>query len=478
MLGPTDLLPTIRLFGGFVFLEEMASLSCEGATVVDNIAGDQGGAIYARQARWVNSSCDLIGNVAPVGAAAYLTKTVEAVNFENHSITHSLAGGESAVYVTETSLSAKEVDFQSDAGLQGTSTGPAVHLANATLVAERCIFRGWAGDTVILNPAATGSLGLDSCDFSQSSAAMMVSSPNSDAAIRNAFVGDLTIENAAVVDGALVLVDRALACDDPGVCGDGGCVDSALGVLCECLEGADCLRDGGALSVTLETPAPEVTFYPESVEFELLVSAAVEGTTSVIWELEFETDNLTIQALPSSGILPPGENVTVTVTGSSLRQDVAGEQKVHVTVSSVGSDTSDSISAVANFFLCREFEYAVPVEDGEVTCEQCVVLSGAEGVDCEDPGATLATLPIREGYWRSSNESLEIHSCLHSDACTGAARVSSSDDYCQEGYTGPCEQLLSCFVGACSRLLACITALAEHHACRWIVGACSRLLAF
>lgn len=435
----------------------MASLSCEGATVVGNVAGDQGGAIYAREAQWVNSSCDLIGNVAPVGAAVYLTKVLQAVNFENHSITHSLAGGESAVYAAETSVFAKEVDFQSDAGLEETSSGPAVQLANASLVAEGCIFRGWAGDTVLLNPDVNGSLVLDSCDFSQSSAALMVSSPSSDATIRNAFVGDLTIENAAVVDGELVLVDRALSCD-AGACGIWDCVDSALGVLCECLAGGGCLRGGGALSVELKTPPPDVTYYPDSVEFKLLISAAGEGTTSVIWELAFETDNLTIQALPSSGILPPGEGVAVNVTAVSSRQDVAGEQKIQFNVSSVGSDTSDSISVKGNFYFCRAFEYAVPVPvgDGDVTCEPCAVLSGAEGVDCELAGATLAALPIKQGYWRSSTASLEIHSCLHSDACAGATRVSSSDDYCQEGYSGPCEfnRIRTIYVGGFSRLLA------------------------
>lgn len=438
---PTLLLPASRFYGGFVFLEEQASLSCEGAVVLGNSAGDQGGGIYARDAKWVNSTCDLIGNRAPVGAAAYLTHTVQAANFENHSITDSLAVGGSAVYAAETSVFAKEVDFQSDAGLQEVSFGRAVQLEGvATLVAKGCVFGGWVGDVVVQSASPmNGSLVLDSCDFSKSSAAMMVSSPNSDAEIRNAFVGDLTIENADIVDGAFVLVDRAISCDDPGACGVGGCVDSVLGVLCECLEGGDCLRDGDTLSVELKTLPPSVTYYPDSVEFELLISAAVEGTTSAIWELVFEADSLTIQALPSSGVLPPGKDVTVNVTGSPLREDVGGKQEIRFEVSSVSSGTSDSTTVGANFYLCRSFEYAMPEDDGGITCEQCVVISGAEGVDCELPGATLASLPIRPGFWRSSSESLVVHSCLHFAACTGATRVSSSDDYCQEGYTGPCE---------------------------------------
>ena len=69
-------LPTVslRFYGGFVFVEDEATLTCEGATITGNHAGDQGGGVYARQATWLNSSCDLIANEAPQGAAIYLTK--------------------------------------------------------------------------------------------------------------------------------------------------------------------------------------------------------------------------------------------------------------------------------------------------------------------------------------------------------------------------------------------------------------------
>lgn len=439
--GPPNLVSAPRFYGGFVFLEERASLSCQGATVIDNTAGDQGGAIYARDANWVHSSCDLIGNGAPQGSAVYLTSTFQVAHFEKHTITDGSAAGVSMVYAVETSIFAEEVAFQSDADLQDVSSGPAVQLeSNSTLVANGCIFSGWTGDVVVqsTNPTS-GSLVLDSCDFSPSSATMMVSSPNSDAEIRNAFVGNLTVENAAVVNGTFFLVDRTITCDDPGACGAGGCVGSALGVLCECLEGGECVDGGGALSVMLETPPPNVTYYPDSVDFELQISAAVEGTTSAIWVLTVEAENLTVQMLPSSGILPPGEDVTVNVIGSPMQQDVGGEQEFRFVVSSVSSGTSDSITVGADFYVCRAFEYATVDDDGDFTCEQCVVLSGAEGVDCELPGATLGSLPIRRGYWRSSNESLVIHSCLHFSACAGATRVLSSDDYCQEGYSGPCK---------------------------------------
>lgn len=284
----------------------MASLVCEGATIQDNYATDQGGAIYARDATWVNSSCNLIGNGAPQGAAAYLTHTIGAATFKNHDLADNFVSGGSVLYVTESSvvmtgvnfrdnvasggftvyvadssIITKEVTFQDNLGfglsmlsairssviarnakfqpgvaLQGGSGIRAFQLDEfSTLVAENCTFGGWLGDTVIhyVNPGA-GSLVLNSCDFTESSPVMVVMSPYSNAEIRNAVVSFRNIRNAGTVNDSLVLVDRALECSDSNACRPEGCVDSVLGVMCECIEDGACLDGGGALSISLDTP--------------------------------------------------------------------------------------------------------------------------------------------------------------------------------------------------------------------------------
>lgn len=48
---------------------------------------------------------------------------------------------------------------------------------------------------------------------------------------------------------------------------------------------------------------------------------------------------------------------------------------------------------------------------------------------------TVEDLELREGYWRSSNTSLDIFECINQDACVGG----SGPDYCAKGYTGTCE---------------------------------------
>ena len=141
-----------------------------------------------------NSSCDLISNKSPQGAAIYLT-TMHRAKFEHHSVINSLASSGSVVYVAARAVVASGVTLESRVGLQDYSYNRAVQSSdNATFDADRCVFDGWLGDDVIFNAnSANGSLVLDSCDFSGSSAVLAVDSPNSEADIRNAVVSSSTI---------------------------------------------------------------------------------------------------------------------------------------------------------------------------------------------------------------------------------------------------------------------------------------------
>lgn len=73
-----------RFYGGFMLLGGEASITCEGDTKTGNYAGEQGGGVYAQQAEWVDSSCDLIANESPKGAAIYLTNMKSAM-FEDYT---------------------------------------------------------------------------------------------------------------------------------------------------------------------------------------------------------------------------------------------------------------------------------------------------------------------------------------------------------------------------------------------------------
>lgn len=440
-----------RFFGGFAFVHEGASLTCSEVTIRENLAGDQGGAFYGRASSWVNSSCDLIGNESPQGAALYLTGA-KGVTLNNHSVTENLAYSGSVLYLTDSSVVATGVMFESGVDLQEDSSNRAVQSdSTSELILTDCAFDGWRGDTIVYHRNSNaGSLWLDSCEFRSIFASMAVFSLNSDAKIRNAVVDDCTYAHGSRLNNSLTLVNRALDCTNQDICGPGACVDSALGVLCECLDASTCLNDGGggALSIGLKTPPESETYSPDPVYFELVVSSEGDGTSYAIWDLEFEAVDLELLVAPSSGIFPTGRNVTVAVTGTPAGQDVGGDLTSRFSLASVGSSTAGrnstegvNLAVELTFYLCSAFEFAVPLvnDTSGVSCQQCVSIEGGEGVRCDSPGATLASLPIREGYWRASQDSVIVHECFNSDACAGATQVSSSDDYCQDGYQGPCE---------------------------------------
>lgn len=121
----------------------------------------------------------------------------------------------------------------------------------------------------------------------------------------------------------------------------------------------------------------------------------------------------------------------------------SGSDKGTRASSTTGGATTHTLMVTVPFYFGGLFEYVSQAEgdygDGSNECFQRSDIQGAEGVDCEQTGATLASLKIRKGYWRSSNKSLVVHSCGHKEACVGAMQISSSDDYCADGYKGPCE---------------------------------------
>lgn len=442
-------LPFHRFFGGSLYVDGLTNFTCEGATFRGNHAGDQGGGVYARHTIYVNNSCDFIDNESPQGAALYIA-SAESVALEDHDIADKVAYSRGVVYVASSFVSASRVTFKSSATFEEGSPNRAVQSERkSTLMFKECVFDGWLGDTVINheNPKPE-SLALESCDFGRSSPIMAVSSLTSDAKIRNAIVGDLTFANAGRLNYSKPLVDQALNCNSPNICGPGKCVDSTLGVLCECLDADTCLSDFGELSVDVKTHPASETYSPDPVSFELLVSLKGDGTEYAIWNLMFEAEDIKLDVVPSSGILPAGGNVTVVVTGTVATQDMGGNLTSNFILTSAGRNNSSSNAAMrtlavnSTYYLCLAHQFAEPgnADNKSFVCKSCFEIGDeGEGVNCDNAGVTLVSLPIREGYWRSSNMSQAVHKCGHSGACIAATDILSSDGYCANGYRGPCE---------------------------------------
>lgn len=82
----------------------------------------------------------------------------------------------------------------------------------------------------------------------------------------------------------------------------------------------------------------------------------------------------------------------------------------------------------------------------QTLCDECIFdqpnqVPVCEGVmdhsNSSGGNVTLETISIQPGYWRATVSSTDILECYNGDACLGG--VSGTDDYCLEGYEGPCE---------------------------------------
>ncbi|CAM9421055.1 unnamed protein product [Choristocarpus tenellus] len=445
-----------RFFGGFLFLEEQASVNCTNTVVEGSLSGDQGGGLYARDATFIYWACDLIANDAPQGADMYLTQ-VREVNMVDSRIDHlSTTRSSNAVDITGSHVVANGVKL---AGSVASGTDIAVQMdASSSFLAMDCVFNGWQGDSILQNDG--GELVLEGCDFSGSAAKAAVSSVST-AVIRNAVVGDQTFEMAT---NNMALVDNALTCSDSQSCSPGVCLDGELGVYCQCyaslVTGKEVCMDGGGNITMWVSKAPDVvTYWPAMVEFTLAVHAQ-GGSEPVLWNISTSSSDFNISLYPSSGMLPPGSSVSVRVEALP-GLEMGGNLTTSFTAEGFAPRTTASVDVLATYFLCRAFEYAdfrvqsvtdlpgIPSsepegefeteEENEVECTQCAEIEGADGVDCSTPGATLKGLPLKDGYWRATTQSLVVRECVNSDSCVGGTLVVDSDEYCASGYLGPCE---------------------------------------
>ncbi|GMH71215.1 hypothetical protein TL16_g05594 [Triparma laevis f. inornata] len=68
-------------------------------------------------------------------------------------------------------------------------------------------------------------------------------------------------------------------------------------------------------------------------------------------------------------------------------------------------------------------------------CEDPDIGLNSENVECKKPGLTLETLPVNNGFWRSSANSNKIEECDMKEACS--QRPGTNGTGCREGHEGP-----------------------------------------
>ena len=79
--------------------------------------------------------------------------------------------------------------------------------------------------------------------------------------------------------------------------------------------------------------------------------------------------------------------------------------------------------------VCNAFYY---LDSKSKECRNCPT-----GSNCSEPGTTLAALPVKTGYWKVSNDSIDVKPCPHATCAAGAMGTArydpTSDATCTAG---------------------------------------------
>ncbi|CAN0503308.1 unnamed protein product, partial [Ectocarpus sp. 12 AP-2014] len=315
-------------------------------------------------------------------------------------------------------------------------------------------------------------LHLDGCDFSESTASRMVNVQDGGtlAVVRNARLGtsnyqainygeDLETLLEAENSSVSIFGSNIAGCELSGCSDNEGCIEGDLGVYCYCYVSvvdttSTCLGSSGTL--TLAGPDSVVsTTYPDAPSTSLVLSwndsealgadsqdsAGESGAGAGLWEIVWLDDPRSVAwvVVPSTGLAYPGEDITISLKGE-VSTYWNGESTTVFTAEAPHQEEVDpfATSINATFVYCNAGQYWVA---SETSCMMCAdVALNPEGLNCDSEGTLLETLPLAEGYWRSTETSTNIRECFNDDACIGSEvsqRISSPNDYCDTGYMGP-----------------------------------------
>ena len=89
---------------------------------------------------------------------------------------------------------------------------------------------------------------------------------------------------------------------------------------------------------------------------------------------------------------------------------------------------SSSVSACK----CAKDFYDAVDDQGDVECRRCPI-----GSACDESGHTLASLPVRPGYWRTSNQSDDLRRCPDASSNRTSACANVNGQPCEPWTTGP-----------------------------------------
>ena len=427
--------------GGVLFATGDSLLSWTGGESSNNSAVF-GGSLFISNSEVNLTDVRLVGDHTPSGAVMFFADA------DVHAINTSIVAPEES-----------EGDF-------------ALHVdKNSVLRAFSCSFEKWNGDNhAVLNE---GILVLDACDFRQSSGSTLFRAQRP-VTIRNAILGNGNYASLGSNASFGFTASTCSTLSEDYSCLDNeqedDCVDAeyGMGVLCTryiaAATGAEVSVSGVGSSIELVTssasssssstsstsPTGKAVYFPELVVAELTLrysddetsngingsssslgrmDVAVIGADAVLWDLRssdgteygglptsnmhfaaVSADNFSWVAMPISGVLVKGQEVTINFVGTPpppsdpnrpsamYNGEVSAAFHILSRTAKVGAAiVSSTASFGTTFYYCRIGAYW----DGQ-KCVLCVELmsamaDGDGSLECDMPGVTLETLPLAAG---------------------------------------------------------------------------------
>ncbi|CAN0240311.1 unnamed protein product [Pylaiella littoralis] len=483
-------------YDGGVVAVDGGGVLLEGGYASSNSAIERGGALFGiGESTVVWQGGESWNNTAAAGGSLYVSGSTANLTDLRLDGDHTPSGAN--IFLAAADVRAVNVSMVAPEDLEATF---ALHVDSGSMFrAFACSFDQWGGDSPAV--VSGGELVMDVCDFSGSTTPTLVHASRA-VTIRNAILGDNNRGQAGFNASSLLgvgvhtctSIPEELSCTVPDKCLD---ADNGMGVLCPSFTEA---AAGGLFSLaaiadesspytvelTVTTSSANLTsslsevqvvYHPELVTHELALrhtastgveNDPIEGAGGVLWELQrmyddggdseggqsadengeftgISPDNFTWTALPSSGLLVWGQEVTIQVVGNPplpldpsapfavYNGEVSAEFSVLWWMEEPDSAVASSVVTVESmFYYCREGYFW----DGE-TCVSCVeemaaIDEGEGALDCSIPGVTLDTLPLAKGYWRGDITKTYVHECLNPSACVGGRGIESSSSSSSE----------------------------------------------
>ena len=455
-------------YDGGVIAVDGGEVHLEGGFACSNTAAQRGGVLFATGdslLSWTGGESS--NNSAVFGGSLFISNS--EVNLTDVRLVGDHTPSGAVMFFADADVRAINTSIVAPEELEGDF---ALHVdKNSVLRASSCSFEKWDGDNhAVLNE---GILVLDACDFRQSSGATLFRAQRP-ATIRNAILGDGNYASLGSNASFGFTASTCSTLSEDYSCLDNeqedDCVDAeyGMGVLCTryiaAATGAEVSLSGVGSSIEVVTssasssssspsspsPTGKAVYFPELVVAELtlrysddetsngingssssleIMDVAVMGADAVLWELRssdgteygglptsnmhfaaVSADSFTWVAMPISGVLVKGQEVTINFVGTppppsdpsrpSAMYNGEVSAAFHVlsrTAKAGAAIVSSTASFGATFYYCRIGAYW----DGQ-KCVLCVELmsamaDGDGSLECDMPGVTLETLPLAAG---------------------------------------------------------------------------------